>query len=1164
MKKKSFIFLLILLFSFGLVACQTTSETTTTTTTATTATSSDTTSTTTTTTTTQTTQSTTAFTITLAGLEDVGYTDEDKILTGEPFDLLAGVTAMGSDGVDYVANALLTSDDAACTIEDGMLVSNSAKTCIVTYTVVVNSKYARADRNIKISAAPIVMEFTETDRFDNDTLFGTDYIITTDDPGVNMFHYWAENGNVLGTTGSVQVLDGKLVIVQETMGGVGYALQTIALTEIDLVKGQYYKITLTITSDTARVIDIVTKAPNNDYANDTHSLIEISAGTAEYEMIFVANQTTLHLNIMTGAVEGNMNAGTLEFSDFVLWDGPIVYNYTEIADFFTNTDIAVDTPIEYITTTDADYVREFYYWDQNSGALFSGVTVDGGVAVTVETQATDTWGIQLQWNDVNKAGTPLKVGAHYKLVMNVNSPVARLINIAITGKTNGLESSGSLDYELAVGDNLIEFEFASLYDYFFMKIMFGNYGDLVQTGTYTITGLQLWEESDFIPDEEPVDDGAVIGNIFGEIANENGDIAINPTEDPTGTFFIWAGYDFGWNSGWVAFADVTGTYTDGEVALDIANESAPEFWGIQLKYIGGALQVNTEYLVSFIVTSDVARTINVEIHNSSAQYVTQNYDLVVGVNYIELNFTALVDFFKLQLNLGNFSEADESGLLVLSNFMLTRQVVEMVGYVENGDFSTDMATLAATDTAGWAVWSTQGLTDSWALPAYEGTQTIAGGVLTATTTIKGGADWACQIQYNSPTADLTVGAIYKVEMDINSNVDTQIALQFKGATNDGPHSTQVVNLLAGDNHVVVYLTAMQETMRLFLLIGLTEPGTTLVFDNIVVFEPKVPEEAPAMWTGYGMETVEVDGVVTATYTDTPSEWWNVNIQSAVADFDETKTSIIFTFTGVAGTEYLFKIEGGGQGVEASAIATGASQEFVLDLSGKTEAERAGFNLIVVFVKTVGASGSFTVDGWEYVIPSWVGYGMEVVLDGSAVTATYTATPTEWWSNNIQSSLADFDATKPGIIFTFTGVAGVEYLFKIEGGGQFVEASAIATGDSQEFTLDLSGKTEAERDGFNLIIVFVKTVGAAGSFTVEGWTYVIPAWTAYGMEAVVTGLSVTATYTDTPAAWWSNNLQSPIADFDETKTSIVFTFTGVAGTSYLFKIEGGGQFVEASA
>jgi len=377
MNKKVLGLIVALLFAFGLVACSKTTTTTPTTTastsssssssTTTTTTTSGTTSTTTTTTTTGTTTTTTTatpFTISISGLADAGLTDEDKIIAGEEFDLLAGVTAIGSDSVDYANQILFTSEDAACQIEDGMLMSVSAKVCVVTYTVIVNSKLARGNRTIKISAAPIVMEFVETDKFDSATILGTNYAVTTTQGADNSFYYWSANAGVLGTTGVIEVLDGKLVIDQETLGGVNYGLQTMMLTDIVIEAKRYYKITMTITSDADRFIDIVTKAPNNNYGLDTHSIIDIKTGTFEYEMVFIANQNLLHLNIMTGVVEGTENPGRLEFSNFVLHEGPIVYEYVELVDFFKNDAVAVGTEILPIPTggTDADFIREFYYW----------------------------------------------------------------------------------------------------------------------------------------------------------------------------------------------------------------------------------------------------------------------------------------------------------------------------------------------------------------------------------------------------------------------------------------------------------------------------------------------------------------------------------------------------------------------------------------------------------------------------------------------------------------------------------------------------------------------------------------------------------------------------------------------------------------------------------
>ncbi|MCK7488302.1 MAG: hypothetical protein MZU97_24520 [Bacillus subtilis] len=68
---------------------------------------------------------------------------------------------------------------------------------------------------------------------------------------------------------------------------------------------------------------------------------------------------------------------------------------------------------------------------------------------------------------------------------------------------------------LNVGDNAIVLEFESKYDYFFMKLLLGNYGDPVQIGVYTITDLKLFVEEGAEGPVDPVDPGSIIGNVFG-------------------------------------------------------------------------------------------------------------------------------------------------------------------------------------------------------------------------------------------------------------------------------------------------------------------------------------------------------------------------------------------------------------------------------------------------------------------------------------------------------------------------------------------------------------------------------------------------------------------------------------------------------------------------
>ncbi|MBU1093998.1 MAG: carbohydrate binding domain-containing protein [Firmicutes bacterium] len=320
------------------------------------------------------------------------------------------------------------------------------------------------------------------------------------------------------------------------------------------------------------------------------------------------------------------------------------------------------------------------------------------------------------------------------------------------------------------------------------------------------------------------------------------------------------------------------------------------------------------------------------------------------------------------------------------------------------------------------------------------------------------------------------------------------------------------------------------------------------------------------WVGYGMTVVESDTDVTITYTATPESWWNNNAQLEVSDFDGTKDAVLFTFTGVADQEYLFKIEGGGAAKELAVIADGTEQELLLDLASMTEAQRDGLNLIIVFVKTLDAAGTLVVNNWEYG-PSWIGYGLTVVETATDVSITYTATPASWWNNNAQLKVVNFDGTQNQVQFTFTGVLGTEYLFKIEGGGQAAELGMVADGTEQVLLLPLTTMTEVQRNGLNLIIVFVKTEGAAGTVVVNDWTYgpvvetVAPVWTDFGIAVVETETEVTLTYTSTPTEWWNNNARLAVVGFDGTKNQVVFTFTGVAGEEYVFKIEGGGQALE---
>ncbi|QLY39533.1 DUF5011 domain-containing protein [Hujiaoplasma nucleasis] len=248
------------------------------------------------------------------------------------------------------------------------------------------------------------------------------------------------------------------------------------------------------------------------------------------------------------------------------------------------------------------------------------------------------------------------------------------------------------------------------------------------------------------------------------------------------------------------------------------------------------------------------------------------------------------------------------------------------------------------------------------------------------------------------------------------------------------------------------------------------------------------------WVAYNAISVEeTEAGALITYDAVPATVWDNNVQSTIADFDGTKTSLVFTVTGVAGHEYLIKVEGGGKFAETRFFASGASEEVVISVAALSEAERAGLNLIVVFVTASDAAGTLLIEGWAYgeeviVVPAWAGYGNFTVTENETnVEIVYGTTATNWWENNAQALLENFDGTKSSIIFTFTGVLDHEYVFKVEG-DLALEVSAIGTGAEQSVELSLSTMTEAQRNTIDLLIIFSKTVGAEGTMIFNGWTY----------------------------------------------------------------------------
>ncbi len=503
------------------------------------------------------------------------------------------------------------------------------------------------------------------------------------------------------------------------------------------------------------------------------------------------------------------------------------------------------------------------------------------------------------------------------------------------------------------------------------------------------------------------------------------------------------------------------------------------------------------------------------------------------------------------------------------NETVVNRVITVVGFIvdENNTavsdaFNTDMV-ITGDESAAWYT------TITWGQPIF--TAEFLSGQLIMSSARDGELDygtdyWNHIVRFTE--MNFVNGVQYKVVFDAMTDevgVSTD-NIMFKVEAGDFASETRllVLDTMTTYEYTFTWEGATTDAASLLFFVGGREHVITV--ENLVVYRnsaaviPVDPE-----WAGYGVDAVEGDGNVTVTYADTLTNWWEHNAQLAVIDFDGTRESIAFTFTGPAGPEYLFKIEGGGNFVETPIVADGNEQTHVLDLSGLTEEQRAGLNLIIFFVKTEGASGTAVINDWVYgeQAPEFIGYGVDAVTVDEVTTVTYADTLVNWWEHNAQLSVLNFNSSAIGIEFTFTGTAGHEYLFKVEGGGNFVETPIVADGNVQTHVLDLSGLTEEQRAGLNLIIFFVKTQGASGTVAINAFEYVLPepTWTDYGIAPVEGEGNVTFTYADITANFWEKNAQLVVNDFDGTQEAISFTFTGVVGHEYLFKIEGGGNAVE---
>jgi len=121
----------------------------------------------------------------------------------------------------------------------------------------------------------------------------------------------------------------------------------------------------------------------------------------------------------------------------------------------------------------------------------------------------------------------------------------------------------------------------------------------------------------------------------------------------------------------------------------------------------------------------------------------------------------------------------------------------------------------------------------------------------------------------------------------------------------------------------------------------------------------------------GMTATESMAGSVVNYVDAPESFWLAGAMIKFDGADGTKTTLKVDLTGVLDHTYLlkFELQGGnnapGTFVEFEFTGTGSAQTAELDLTSLTEEQRATMNLLVIFVKTPGATGAITITSIYY-------------------------------------------------------------------------------------------------------------------------------------------------------------------------------------------------------
>ncbi|MDD4824603.1 MAG: hypothetical protein PHU13_04960, partial [Acholeplasmataceae bacterium] len=249
---------------------------------------------------------------------------------------------------------------------------------------------------------------------------------------------------------------------------------------------------------------------------------------------------------------------------------------------------------------------------------------------------------------------------------------------------------------------------------------------------------------------------------------------------------------------------------------------------------------------------------------------------------------------------------------------------------------------------------------------------------------------------------------------------------------------------------------------------------------------------------------------TVTYDKSGGFSWSFFYNLVKGDFSKFNY-IVLKVQGTAGVKVLAKFEP--NNIENDIILNGEVQEFAIDFSALTAAEKKLINRVLVFgaAGTDGAKGSFKIldaymtDEYTVVDPKiyntyngtdetfslhdWMDNGdgiYEVEKVGTDEVITYQKGESGHDWSTVAAYIKDSDVSGfERLVFEITGEAEKTALLKFEAEGKGVELPVTFTGEKQTFVIDLSDFTLAQLKAPKQVLIFGdqgKSANASGEIT----------------------------------------------------------------------------------